>query len=283
MADTSTTTTGVGGFLPEDYAQLVMRPVFAEGIAYQASTILRTDSHEVHFPIIDTDPAAGWTPEGTEISVADPTYAEVVATPAKVAAIHTITNEMVFDSNPVALGVAGASLKRSLINSIDGAFFAATTPTNAPDGLGALEGVQEISGELTSLDPFAEAITQVEGAGGIVTSFVLSRADLLTLLKLKDQADSNRILLGIDANQPTRRTALGVPVLATPALATGTAYAISRADTFVVTRNDATVEADRSVKFTSDQTVLRAIARVAFAFPAPARIARITFTTEPEA
>jgi HK97 family phage major capsid protein len=274
---TMTTTTGVGAFLPEDFAQLIIRPVQEQSVAFQAATVVTTDRHELHFPVLNTDPTAAWVPEGTEITTVDPTYDEVVATPKKVGALHVVSNEMASDSNPAALQVAGDSLARSLVNSIDSAFFAATTPTNGPEGLGTLTGVQAVTGELTDLDPFADAISGVEGAGGTVTSFILSRADMLTLLKLRDEDGSNRILLGIDANQPTRRTALGVPVLATPALPQGTAYAISRADAFTVLRSDVRVEADRSAKFTSDQTVLRALARVAFAFPTPARVARITF------
>jgi hypothetical protein len=59
----------------------------------------------------------------------------------------------------------------------------------------------------TNTDPFAEAITTADAEGGLIRFFVANPADYLAMLQIKKQTGSNEPLLGIDANQATRRTA----------------------------------------------------------------------------
>jgi HK97 family phage major capsid protein len=55
-------------------------------------------------------------------------------------------------------------------------------------------------------------------------------------------------------------------------------WGIPRAYTYLVIRQNATVESDRSVYFTSHRVAIRAINRVALGFPHPAAIVKISTT-----
>jgi HK97 family phage major capsid protein len=139
-----------------------------------------------------------------------------------------------------------------------------------------LAGVTTVTGgTITNLDAFAEAVSKAEVVGQQITSWVAHPNTVLTLMKLKDEANSNRPVLGSDPSQPTRRTALGIPLFSAPGCSPNYIWGIRRATAFVVIRVPASVETDRSAKFTSDQTCLRCVLRVGFAWPHPASVVRI--------
>lgn len=273
-----TNTKGIGGLLPEDYAQLIVQPVTRDSAAAQASTVVTTASHELHFPVITDDPTAAWTAEGAEIDPSDATPDEIVATPTKVAGLTVITRELANDSSPAATQIVGDGLARSIVNRVDGAFFGKQGANpNQPKGLEDLAGVGTVTAPTAwaNLDPFAEAISRAETVGATVNTWVANPADALALAKLKDEANSNRPLLGTDPTQPTRRLILGIPLLVSPAVTTGTVWGIPKSRAYVVIREGAVLEIDKSVYFTSDRVAARAIMRVTFAFPHAAAIQKI--------
>lgn len=260
---------------PESVQALVIRPLIAESVATQISSTVTTTSNQTRFPIVNTDPSTGWTAEGAEISPSDPDVDELVVTPKKLAGLTILSNELVNDSDPSALQVVGDGLVRDLRTRLDAAYFG-TTVLNGPDGIQNLAGVTAVTGgTVTNLDPFAEAISKAEVVGQQITSWVAHPNTVLTLMRLKDEADSNRPLLGTDPSVPTRRTVLGIPLFSAPGCSPNYIWGIPRATSFVVIRLPASVEVDRSVKFTSDQTAVRCILRVGFGWPHPASVVRI--------
>ena len=128
---------------------------------------------------------------------------------------------------------------------------------------------------LSNLDPFAQAISLAENVGATITSFCLNPADLLTLAVLKDQTGSNRPLLGTDPTAPTKRTALGIPLIPTPAVKVGTIWGVPKDRVMIVVREGATLDVDRSAYFSSDRVGVRAIMRVGFGFPHAAAVTRL--------
>lgn len=275
-----TSTGGAAILTPEQVEALVIRPLQADSVATQASTIINTASSSTRIPIVGADPTTGWVAEGAEISASDPTLAEIDVTVKKLAGLTAITNELAADSNPAAQSVVGEGLVRDLRAKLDAAFFAATTATNAPAGLGTLAGVSTIEAPAAfgNLDDFAEAIAAAETLGRTITSFVANPADALALSVLKDQTGSNRPLLQSDPTLPTRRLILGVPLLVSAAVTPGTVWAIPAAQSYVVIRTDASVVVDSSAFFSSDRLAVRATLRVGFAFPHAAAISKITLT-----
>lgn len=128
---------------------------------------------------------------------------------------------------------------------------------------------------LTNLDPFAEAIAKAELAGAVVNSFVLNPADLLALSVLKKATGSNEPLLGSDPTQPTKRFALGIPLIPSTAVRAGTVWGIPKDRVFIVVRQDATLDVDTSAYFASDSVGVRATMRVGFGFAHPAAVVRL--------
>jgi HK97 family phage major capsid protein len=127
-----------------------------------------------------------------------------------------------------------------------------------------------------SLDVFAEAQSLAEQVGALVTSYVANPADALTLAKLKEGNGSNRPLLGSDPTAPTRRLISGVPLLVSAAVPAGTIWGLPQDRVVVVIKDDAKIETDRSVFFTSDRVAVKATMRVGFGFPQRAALIKIT-------
>ena len=272
------TTAASGGPLlsPEDVQALVVRPLVADAVSTQVSTVVTTGSNQTRFPVVVTDPTSGWTAESAEISLSDADVDELVVTPKKLAGLTIISNELVNDSDPSALQVVGDGLVRDLRTRLDAAYFG-TTVTDGPAGIEALAGVTTVTGgTIVDLDPFAEAISKAELVGQRITASVAHPTTALTLLQLKDEpSTSNRPLLGPDATSPTKKSVLGVPLYSAPGCNPAYIYGIARATAYVVIRIPASVEVDRSVKFTSDQTAVRAVLRVGFAWPHPSSVVKI--------
>jgi len=278
----STSTTGIGGILPDQYGPLVVEPVTRQSVAMQVSTVLATGQHTMNIPVVTEDPTAAWVAEGAEITPDDGTLSELTVTPAKVAGLTIISRELADDSSPAALKIVGDGLARSIADQVDRAFFGALT-SPAPAGLESLTGLTTITGPAAwaNLDPFAEAISTAEGLGTTVTSFVANPADALTLAQLKDETGSNRPLLGSDPSVPTRRVMQGVPLLTSPRVTAGTVWALPSERVFVVRRQEVSLELSTDAYFTSDRVAIRAIMRVAFGFPHEAAIVRVQLDTTP--
>lgn len=271
----STSSSGIGGLLPEQIHQLIVQPVERQSVAFQATTIWSTDSTTAKFPIVTADPSAAWTPEGQEITPSDQDFDELEVTPKKVAGLTIVTNELAADSNPNALSIVGAGLVRDIVAKVDSAFFGVTVP-NGPNGIGGtLHQTVDIGSGITNTDVFAEAISKAENVGAQITSFVTHPDTALELAKLKEASGSNKPLLGPDPSAPGARTVLGVPLLTSPYVTNGDIWGIPRDYSFTVLRNDTSLAISEDAYFSSDRVGVRATMRVAFAFPHETAVVRI--------
>lgn len=280
---TSTSTTGIGGILPEQYGPIIVQPVQQMSVAMQVATVIATSRHTMSLPVVTEDPSAAWVTEGSEITPDDPVFAEITVTPSKVAGLTIITRELADDSSPAALGLVGDGLARSIADQVDKAFFGDLSEP-APSGLESLSDVTPVdAGEAwTDLDPFTEAIAKAEGKGTAITSFVAHPDDALALGTLKEATSSNRPLLTPDPTTPTRRVIQGVPLLTSPHVTAGTVWALPKERVIVVRRQDVSLETSTDAYFSSDRVAIRAVMRVGFAFPHEAAIVRIQLTAEEE-
>ena len=98
------------------------------------------------------------------------------------------------------------------------------------------------------------------------------------LATLKRATGSNEPLLGNDVTVPGRQTIGGLPILISDHVAKRTVWGVSNATSYLVVREQASVEQDTSVFFTSDRVAVRAKTRIDFAFADPRAIAKITVT-----
>lgn len=274
-----TTTDDVKGISPDAISTLITLPVERQSVAAQVATVIPTNATRTHIPLVTADPSAAWVAEGAEIAASDPTLDDIVVTPAKIAGLTIITNELAADTSPAAAGIVGDGLSRDIARKIDSAFFGSkgASPVQ-PAGLEDLVGVSAVDAgaDWANLDPFAAALANAEGFGLAVDSFVANPADALILATLKESASSQRALLTPDPTQPSKRLIQGVPLFVSSAVTPGTVWGIPRVRAILVRRNDVDLAVDRSAYFTSDRTAIRATMRVSFAFPHAAAIQKIS-------
>lgn len=274
---TLTTSTGATGFQPRDAGPLVVQPTLAASVFAQIATRQVTASHTYRIPIVVTDPVAAWVAEGAEIVPSDPTLQELIVTPSKVAGLTIISRELADDSDPTVATVVGEGLSRDIASRIDQAAFAGLAAPAAP-GLTTLSGVQTYvnAGAFGNLDFAAQAQSLLEQVGATCTAFVTSPATALALSTVKTATGYNTPLLGADPTAATSRSILGVPLYVSRFVAAGTLWAVDGSRVWVVMREDATIEADRSVFFTSDRVAVRAVCRVGLGFPHPGAVVKVT-------
>lgn len=278
----STTSTFGPILTPAQVADLVIQPLILQSIAGQILTPVSIGEHSYRIPLVTADPSASWVAEGAEITTSDPTIDELDVTPSKLAGLTVISRELADDSSPAAQDVIGQGIVRDLSRKTDQALFTATT-TNGPGGLPGVSGISTVSAgaAYANVDAFSDAVFTSELHNGEVSAFVTNPATAMALSKLKTGSALNTPLLQADPSQPGKRQILGVPLLTSPYVATAlnVVWAIPKAATYFVVRQNAEVEADRSVFFTSDRVAVRAIVRAGFAFPNPPAIVKISTTS----
>ncbi|MFF7552508.1 phage major capsid protein [Streptomyces olivaceus] len=269
------------GLTPAEYGELVTKPVEALSVAYAVGTKILTKSHSYRIPLLASDVTTGAVAEGAEITPSDADFDELVVVPAKFAGLTIASRELVDDSNPSAADQLGKSIARQIANSVDRALFNSLAAPN-PAGFASLTGISTVAAPeaYANLDPFEEAVSLSEAAGGRITSWVTGATAALAVAKLKDTDTSNRALLNNDLTAEGRRMILGRPVVVSPYVPAGTIYGISHDDFLVVTREDTRLDVDHSAYFSSDRVGVRGTMRVAFAMPVPATHVRITNAEE---
>ncbi|MEW1989193.1 phage major capsid protein [Brevibacterium casei] len=278
-----TTTAGVSAISPDQIEQLIVMPVASNSVAFRAATLVTTNATETRIPRVTEDPSAAWTAEGEEIGTSDPKVDDIAVLPKKLAGLTVVSNETLADTNPAADSIVGDGLTRDIARKVDAAFFGSNTaaPSLQPAGLEDVAATEVVAPTAwADADPFAEAISNAEGLGLVVSSFVANPNDALTLAQLKESSTSNRPLLGSDPSTPTRRALQGVPLLVSPAVTEGTVWGIPSNRAIIVRRNDVDLQVDKSAYFTSDRTAIRATMRVGFAFTQPSAIQKITLAAE---
>ena len=90
---------------------------------------------------------------------------------------------------------------------------------------------------------------------------------MLALSQLKLQADNIQPLWGPDPSSPTKRSIFGVALYPSSAVEVHAVWGLAQAKVFTVMRQDACVTTDSSAYFSSDETGVRCVLRIGFAFP----------------
>ncbi|MYW05764.1 phage major capsid protein [Streptomyces sp. SID3343] len=271
-----TNTPGAQSILPDEYGELVEKPVRELSLAMQIGTTVETGSTHYRVPLLTSDVTVGAVAEGAEITPSDVKFDEIIVTPAKFAGLTVISREMAEDSSPSAGDQIGRSIARQIANSVDKALLNVLAAPN-PSGLASLAGISKVAAPVTykDLDPLEEALSLSEAAGGNITAWVMDAATALEIAKLKDQANSNRGLLNSDMTAEGRRQILGRPVFVSPYSPADVVYGVSRSELLTIIRNGTKLDVDKSVYFTSDRVAVKGTMRIGFAFPIEAAHVRI--------
>ena len=285
MSSPFVSSAGSGILLPEQVGELIVTPLAQQSVIMAVSTRVPATSSEFRFPRVQEEVSCSWTGEAQPLDESAPTVDELKLGPSKVTCLVAISRELANDSNPAAAQVVGDSVVRSLAATIDTAAFGTNAGNvNAPKGLGDLIGYQEVdAGTFDNLDFAIEAESKLNRIGSTATSFVMSANTLRTLAQLKEFAPtsmvvSNENLLSADPTQRTRYAINGTPAhwVRDGVLEDGTIYALHDQLSFVLVRADAEIVVLPWPGFTSDLVYLRCIMRLAFAWPKPTAVVRIT-------
>lgn len=286
---------GAGAALvPEEYRGAVWAHLTAEAQALQSGmTVIETTRDTLHIPRSTADATAAWTNEAAAITASDPTYSEVVATPRKLAALVTLSNEIIADGDPLVLREVQTSLLRTMALKMDSGIFEGSGTAPEIRGLKNVTGIQTVSmgvngSAMVSLDPFADALGALAEKNATGSAIVMHPRTWKALTKIKEVSGSTKPLLQEEAGGPTvgvRRSIYGVPVYLSSQLSiaevqgtssnASSAYVYEARQGIVVRRSEIRVELDRSRLFNTDQSEIRAIARVDFVVPNPDAVVRI--------
>lgn len=270
MAMTSTNSAAI--LRPEVVSDLVVKPLIARAVATTAATPVRTNSPEFRVPVVETDATSAWLNESEEFTPSDVETAPVVVTPTKVGALVRVPNELMADSDPSAMAVVGDSVVRSLRRSVDQAF-TGNLADPAPKGLASLTGVIEVAaGAAFSVDSLYEGMYAAAAVDSQITAWIMSAEDMAAFAVAEKES------LAASAHDGVEFRVAGAPIIVTPDTAPGVIWGVPRATSFAVIREDVTLAVSTDRFFTSDETAIRAVARVAFAWAHPEGIVKITTT-----
>ena len=281
-------TSAPGILAPEEVGPLIIEPLRLRSVALRTSTVLQTVSPSMRFPIVVSDATAGWVAEGASITAADPDIDELIVTPSKIAALTSVSNELISDSaaNATASGVVADGLVRKFARTVDSAFYG-NTVTYGPSGLQSIDYQTVDVSQFTNLDAFAEAISLLESVGVVCTSFAASFTTCLELALLKEfeataEIISNRPLLASTPGQrpkPDRANHFRRPAVCGTGstIEDGVVWAFGNEKVFCVMREDISVIATPfGPGFGADSVTIRGTMRLGFGFPQQDAVVKIT-------
>jgi HK97 family phage major capsid protein len=251
---------GLGaGFAPEEWAAYVLENLSAASVVLASgATEIRTTGKAVHVPRFTGDAATAWYDELEPIGEGCPPGNELVLTPQKVAALCTLSNEVVADSNANVLDSVGSKMVRSVALAADRALFAGT---GGKQPLGILNQTPPLPNVALAPD-YVGIVTGaglVRAAGGIPNVVYINPVDLTGLQLATDAND--RPLVGTTEGGMAA-TVAGMTLWPTPGVPAGTAVVADASQIIVAVREDASVAVSDQYAFNADGTVVRVVARV---------------------
>jgi len=284
-AQGSTGATTGSAFVPDVLSSTVIRLVDEYSAFAQNATNVQMPSDVVLFPRRTAGATAYWVDENTAITASDPTSNQVTLTAKKVTGAVTIASELLQDSIVSIADWIAAELGLTLSNAIETAAWSGN-PASAP-GVAGL--VTTHTGGLLAASAATYAASLVTAAGD--TPDEVTKANLLammgtlpqhsvagakwfvspyffaTCMQALDLAQGGSVGL----NQGMGLTFLGKPVVFTDRLPSGSdstgvimaLYGDMMNSSYYGIRRQIEIASSDQVNFLSDQTVIRATARVA--------------------
>jgi HK97 family phage major capsid protein len=264
------------GITPAQWASFVLENLSAQSVVLASgATRIDTPNRVVHVPRIKAAGGAEWFNELDTINVGDPTGDELVLTPKKVAAITTLSDEVISDSSPSVLDAVGTAMTRAVALKADAGIIAGGG-AKGPVGIYGQAGNHVVSPEIT-IDALIEAAGDIAAVGGQARAAYVNPADHTKLMLSKDA--NKRPLLTPDYSGGPSSTVYGLALWQTPAITAGTALVAAPEQVIVAVRQDASVAVSSDVAFTSDASVARVIARLDCGVNDPKGLTSIAATT----
>lgn len=251
---------------------------FASGIQR-----LDVDGTEVRVPRFTTLPEAGWVPELAAFPKSDPGLELVTSKPPKVGLVTGLSIEAFADLRPAVLAGVQTQMTRAVALALDAGILFGSGVGAEPRGVANTPGVATVSGPLTSLAPFAEAIAGLMAGNARPGALVMNPLDAGVLLQVVDEAGSNRPLWQAEVGSPDnlRLPFFGVPLFLSPAAPQGTALMYDPATIIGVVRKDVDVAVDPWYGFDNGEVGMRIYVRASVVVGQVYGAIKIEFTPVP--
>jgi HK97 family phage major capsid protein len=255
----------------------------------QNATSVTMPSDVLQFPRRSGGTTAYWIDENTAITASDPTMNQVSLTAKKVTGAVVVASELLQDSIVSIADFIATELGLSLANAVEAAAWSGN-PSNAPAVAGL---VTSHTGGLLASSGATYAASLVTAAGD--TPDEVTKANLLAMMAAVPQHSRQgakwfcspfffaTCMQALDLNQGGSvglsqgmgLTFLGSPVVLTDRLPSGAdstgavmaLYGNMANSSYYGVRQSIEIASSDQVNFLSDQTVIRAVARVAIAHP----------------
>lgn len=281
MPTTQTTLNAARGWAP-DIVAFVPTDTVPDALILQCSTVATTeldgDGPVAMVPYVGDDEAQ-FTAEGETIDTADPELAMASVRTGKITLLIRVSNEQFSQSNTAAL--LSESARRSVTVKANEAFIAQAAPTPPalvpPPGIIVHDDLVD-AGEIgENLDDLVDLGADLEGNGAMLSHFVLAPDTWAALRKMKTTGDSNVNLLGAGTTD-AQRLLLGVPVLVSPAVPSGTGLLLDRG-AIVSAVGPVKVAQSEHAYFNADSTAMRVTWRIGAEVMRPDRVGTFTVPT----
>ena len=284
-AQGSTGSTTGAAFVPDILSSTVIRLVDEYSAFAQNATNVQMPSDVLLFPRRTAGATAYWIDENVAITASDPTSNQVTLTAKKVTGAVTIASELLADSVASIADWIAAELALTLGNAVEEAAWSGN-PSNAPAVAGL---VSTYTGGLLAASGATYAASLVTAAGD--TPDEVTKANLLAMMAKVPQHSrvgakwfcspfffascmQNLDLAqggSVGLSQGMGLTFLGSPVVLTDRLPSGAdstgvimaLYGNMANSSYYGVRQGIEIASSDQVNFLSDQTVIRAVARVA--------------------
>jgi len=281
---------GGASFVPDILSTTVLRLVEQYSAFAQNATSIQMPSDVVLFPKRTAGNSSAWISENSAITPADPNASQVTVTAKKLAAAVVISSELLQDSIVSIADWVAAELALGISNAVEAAAFSGN-PSNAPGVAGLVTShaggliKTTTAGQSTTYDYAASLVTAAGDTPDEVT-----KANLLAMMAAVPQHSRagakwfvspfffSACMQNLDLNQGGSvglsqglgLTFLGSPVVLTDRLPSGAdstgavmaLYGDMANSSIYGTRAGLEIQSSDQVNFLSDQTVIRAIARV---------------------
>lgn len=270
---------------PEDVWALLVEPALEIAIASDVTRTVRMSSPSIRVPRVTSDPEAAWVAEGAEIPHGQPQWDDVDLYAEKLALLSSITNEAARDSSPAAQDEIGRSLGRALARKLDttlvsGGHVVDGATVREIVGLAQVAATDLPGGTLgggTAFEPsdWLNAQAVAESRGVRITSWVMNPSTKVDVLVSSLQITDASQLVGVEPSNSGRAGILGSSIITHPAVPLGTVYGVPSERVILGIRDEAEIDFDGSVYFSSWRTAVRAVMRAAFGWTDPAAVVRI--------
>jgi HK97 family phage major capsid protein len=276
----------VSNWVPTEFRSEVVRLAYLQSIAMQKATIIPMSRDKIDMPAPSGNYTTAWITAGNEISDSKLTIGKVSLDTKKLGALALINNEDLDDSAyPLALVVAN-QMGEDFGKAIDLEVFQSSG--SAFSGLDSAASVQAVTGGTDATPTFAELLTEANlllGCGKLDdlqqdgAEWFFTPSAWNAIRALEDGANSKIIRL----NEGYKYNLLGFPVnissRVSPAAtaAKNAGYFGNMKHLYIGDRMDLSITTSDQYRFANDQTVFRAVQRLAIAVALPTAFVRFMF------